>query len=377
MPSVQEVNQLNELSAYRLLWNSLLSQAKKATFFQSLDWLEVYWQHYGFDQRLRVLIVSAAGRPIGILPLVVRTESTRVGPVRVLTYPLDDWATFYGPIGPQPAATLLVGLQHIRRTRRNWDLLDLRWVDRSGCDLERTGRAMECAGFRPHRQIWMRAAVVDMQGSWEDYWNSRPKKLRQNLRRLRRRLATNGRIRHIRYRPEGEASGDGDPRWDLYDACVQVARNSWQGSSTTGTTLCHALLQRYFRDTHVQAAKTGSLDLNLMLIDDRPAAFAYNYQYRGNVYGLRAGYDLGLANFGPGTVLQAMVLEDSFRRGDYFFDLGSGALHRKRYWQTATAASYRYTHFPAAAPRAQLLRMKRWFQDRFCRDDTLVEARSA
>ena len=79
MPSVHEVNQLNELAGYRLLWNALLSQASKATFFQSLDWLEVYWQHYGCDQRLRVLIVSAAGRPVGVfVGIGHRAAATRI-----------------------------------------------------------------------------------------------------------------------------------------------------------------------------------------------------------------------------------------------------------------------------------------------------------
>ena len=63
MPSVHEVNDFRDLGGCRLLWNSLLPQTANATFFQSLDWFEVYWRHYGHDQRLRALIVSAAGRP--------------------------------------------------------------------------------------------------------------------------------------------------------------------------------------------------------------------------------------------------------------------------------------------------------------------------
>jgi len=377
MPGVHEVNDVQELAGYRLLWNSLLPRTAHATFFQSLDWLEVYWRHYGSDQKLRVLVVSAADEPIGILPLVVRTEPTRVGAVRVLTYPLHDWGTFYGPIGPNPTATLLVGLRHIRRTPQDWDLLDLRWVDTIGCDLGRTWRIMQSVGFRPREQAWARAATVDMSGTWEHYWKGRTKKWRHNVRRLERRLAERGEVTYVRYRPEGGARGDGDPRWDLYDACVHLAQESWQGSSSTGTTLSHRCVKEYLRDTHAVAAKCGSLDLNLLLVDGNPAAFAYNYVYRGSVYGLRMGFDPALATWGPGTVLQRMVLEDSFRRGDHLYDMGAGSLECKRHWETSEVTSYRYTHFPATVPRAQLLRMKRWFQDRFCTVDEVVHSRSA
>jgi CelD/BcsL family acetyltransferase involved in cellulose biosynthesis len=377
MSSVLEITDIDDLAGYRLLWNSLLPRTANATFCHSLNWLEVYWRHHGQGQKLRTLIVSAADKPIGILPLVVRTERTRLGPVRVLTYPLHDWSTFYGPIGPHPTATLLAGLRHVQQTQRDWDVFDLRWVDKARHDFGRTRRAMEAVGFRPSEQAWARAAVIDMSGTWEEYWKSRTKKWRHNVRRLQRRLAERGEVEHVRYRPEGEARGDGDPRWDLYDACLQLARKSWQGSSSNGTTLCHPSVEPFLRDTHAVAARTGSLDLNLLLVDGSPAAFAYNYQYRGSVFGLRVGFDPRLSSYGPGTVLQQRVLEDSFQRGDHCYDMGVGSLDYKRHWQTSQLSSYRYTHYPAIAPRAQLLRLKRWLQNRFHTADDAVLARSA
>ncbi len=140
MTRVVEINDLESLAGYRLLWNMLLQQTPVASFFQSLDWLEAYWRHFGHDQRLRVLVVHAAGDPVGILPLVVRREPMRLGSVRVLTYPLHDWGSFYGPIGPNPTATLIAGLGHVRRTRADWDLLDLRWVDACATPDARSGR---------------------------------------------------------------------------------------------------------------------------------------------------------------------------------------------------------------------------------------------
>ena len=132
MLKVSEINSIEELAGYRAAWESLLAQTADATFFQSFDWLETYWQFYGQTQRLRALVVENDGWPIGILPLTVNTESTGVGPVRVLGYPLAGWGSFYGPIGPQPAETLRAGLQHIRKTPHDWDLLDVRWTDAGG-----------------------------------------------------------------------------------------------------------------------------------------------------------------------------------------------------------------------------------------------------
>jgi CelD/BcsL family acetyltransferase involved in cellulose biosynthesis len=118
----------------------------------------------------------------------------------------------------------------------------------------------------------------------------------------------------------------------------------------------------FLRDAHAAAAERGAIDINLLLISGRPAAFAYNYAWRGWVYGLRTGYDAALARAGAGSVLMHRMLQDSFERGDATFDLGAGYLDAKRYWQTTQRFSYRSTHFALAAPRAQLLRAKRWLR---------------
>ena len=153
---------------------------------------------------------------------------TGVGRVRTLTYPLHDWGTFYGPIGPNPTATLLAGLPHSpHATRLGHARPSLgRWRRlRPGAD-ERT---MELAGLHPHAKPGT-LPRGSRSRAWQDYWSGRDKKWRHNIERCGRRLAEQGEVTFQRYRPEGAGRGDGDPRWDLYDACVEIARRSWQSS---------------------------------------------------------------------------------------------------------------------------------------------------
>jgi len=359
---VREVNRIEQLADYRACWRSLVDQTEGASLFHCLDWLEVYWRHFGDGQRLRVLLVSSEDRLTGVLPLVVRRERTRVGPVRILTYPLHDWGSFYGPIGPDPASTLTAGLDYLRSTRRDWDALELRWVDAEGCDGGVTEQALRAAGLSSYKTIWDRTAVVELAGTWESYLASRSGKWRANLRRVERRLRDLGKLTLVHYRPLGENHADGSPRWDLYDACEQLAGRSWQGASRTGTTLSHESIRPFLRDAHEAAARAGAVDLHLLLLDGRPLSFAYNYHCQGRVDGLRAGYDASAARDGAGTLLLSRAIEESFRRGDRVYDLGVGSLACKRYLATRITPIYRYSHFPRNALRAQLLRLKRSWQ---------------
>ncbi|HUY33236.1 MAG TPA: GNAT family N-acetyltransferase [Pirellulales bacterium] len=355
---VTEINDLDELAGYRPHWRSLLTNTHRASFFHTLDWLEAYWRHFGSGQRLRVLIVRSEGLVRGIVPLVVRTEPTRLGRVRVLTYPLDYWGMFYGPIGPQPTAALSAAMIHVAQTRRDWDLIDLRWIDREGCDALRALSDSRLAGWQPRERVGEQGAVIELGDSWESYWSSRGHRWRNNVGRCERKLAALGEVAYIRYRPVGADCDDDEPRWDLYSSCETIAGRSWQGSSTTGTTLTHGPVRDYLRDAFAAAARAGGVDLNLLRLDGRAVAFAYCFHLQGHVFGLRMGYDSSVTDVGAGTVLMRRMVEDSFARGDRIFDLGPGYLECKRPWLTSIATSYRCRQYSGASPRAQALRLK-------------------
>ncbi len=355
--AVHEVNSLSALVQFRSRWHELLTSTPGSSYFQSFDWFATYWKHYGAEQRLRAMIVTSGTKVVGIVPLVVARQSTRVGRLRVLTYPLHSWGSFYGPIGEDAHGLLTATFQHIDDTDRDWDLIDLVWVDAEGADAGQTRDALADADLPSRESPWLASVQIELDQGWETYWAGRKSHWRSNVRRCERLLRERGPVEYVRYRPRGAAFCDGDPRWDLYDACEQIARRSWQGASTSGTTLSHESVRRYLREAHQAAAEFGAVDLNLLYVNNRPAAFAYNYRYRHYVFGLRIGFDHRLAHDGAGTVLQRHMIEDACRRGDRILDLGPGSLESKRHWQSRLAVAYRYTHYATFSPRAQMLRM--------------------
>jgi CelD/BcsL family acetyltransferase involved in cellulose biosynthesis len=360
MPRVTEINDIHALQHYQMCWRSLYQQTREASFFQTFEWLQSYWRHYGDGQQMRVLVVSSGGMPIGIVPLTVRRERTRIGAVRVLTYPLHDWGSFYGPIGPNPTATLMAAMRHLNATPRAWDMLDFRWINRD-VDHGRTALAMQLAGL-PHREwTWKTTHLVSLAGTWDAYLSTRSSKFRRMLRGCETRADRAGDVAYHRYRPLSAAEGDGDPRWSLYEECVDLAERSWQGASEHGTTLSHKGVDCFFREVHAVAARQGAVDVNLLRFDGELAAFAYLYHVGGRLYGVRMGYDPGKANLSPGTLLLARMLEDSFQRGDTHVDLGSDPADYKQRWMTGTRVSCRCTFYAPRSPRSQLLRLKHRF----------------
>jgi len=360
MAEVHEINDIDQLAHYRMVWDALLPATPQASFFHTLDWLAIYWRHFGRDQRLRVLVVEAAGRPIGILPLCVRTVQHHFGPVRVLGYPLDDWGMWYGPIGPNQAATMLAAMQYIRHAERDWDMIELRWNGPEGSDGGRATRAMRVAGLLTEKKPYQTTSVVDLSCGWEEFLAAKPRKYRHESRRVLRRVLDDRHAEYVNHRPAPARAGGGDPRWDLYAMCEEVAQASWQASSTNGNTLTHDRVRGFLRDAHAAAARLGMVDVNLLLVDGRPAAFGYNYQYLGRLVGLRVGYDASVPCSGLGNALLLSTVANSCRHGDRAFDLGAGPWMFKRRLRTRTEASYRLTYTPLGSWRSQAVRLARW-----------------
>jgi CelD/BcsL family acetyltransferase involved in cellulose biosynthesis len=362
MVHVVEINDIEQLSQYRMLWNSMFAATPNATFFQTIDWLEANWRHFGADQKLRVLIPYSAGQPLGILPLCVRREKHRLSTVRVLTYPLDNWGSKYGPIGPNPAATMMAAMQHLRRTPRDWDMLELRWVPAEDTEGGKTARALRMAGMFSNKAEYQWTSILDLPSDWKTFTAAKSRSLRSQFKRQLRAFEDDA-VEYIRHRPAPASEGDGDPRWDLYEMCEEIAAASWQGAVSNGNTLTHGRVRNFYRDAHAVAARLGMVDVNVIRYHGRPAAFLYNYICDGRIYSLRMGYDPAFTEQGFGSSLILKTVQDSISRGDRELDFGPGEREHKRRLRTGTESTYRLTYTPVGSWRSQAVRFTRWAKD--------------
>ncbi len=355
---VEKLSDLGELRLHRDAWNRLARETASAQFFQTFDWFEAYWQHYADGQSIHVLMVRDDADLIGIVPLVLRTETRRLGRLRVLTYPLDDWGSFYGPVSSDPERTVQAALGFIHQQPKNWDILSWRWIDNQHAATQSINDAMCMYGMRGFPSVRETAALIDLPGSWEDYVASRTGKFRNNMRRWERRVKESGSLRYLKHRPRGESHDDADPRWDLYDTCEQLAARSWQGSSDSGTTLSHSSIRPYLRDAHAAAVRIGAADLNLLYLDDQPIAFEYGYWWQGYKYSLRFGFDSGLSQSGVGNLMWLETIKASIEANDHTFDMGPGSLDYKRHYYTRLCDCQTIDHYRRFAPKAQAIALK-------------------
>ena len=127
------VSQFSELNALRSQWNELAqgNQPQGSSIFQTFEWHWSWWQAFGEDRELFVLLVEEEGRLLGIAPLCQRREWIHGLPARVLRFiGSDNFASDYcdflllaGEPGQDDALALI--LEWIASRQSRWQLLDL------------------------------------------------------------------------------------------------------------------------------------------------------------------------------------------------------------------------------------------------------------
>lgn len=342
-----EIRDVEQLESYRLAWTSLWRAGRQPWFTQSLDWLSAFVKLQSDRVALRALFISDDDEILGIVPLVSFTESSRFGPFRTLRYPLLSGLGCCGPIGSQPTFVLLEAMQHLMRSPAEWDILDLEGIDVEGVDNGRTKTALHVAGIRAEVTPWQTRSMIKLNGADE-------------VNRIQVRAdhvaALDHHMEYVRYRPEGMMHGDADPKVDLFDDCLSIVQNG----NGLGESLLHG--HAMLSSLHAVAARNGTLDLNLLYLDDKPAAFVYGYLCDDCVTVVDAGIDARFAGGRPGAmnaaeVLVAKMLCDSLQRGDRTFDLGAKPRPWLRSWSNAVRTIY---HAQSARPSGLAVQAMRW-----------------
>ncbi len=346
MFQVIEVNTIQELETYRLSWQELWGRGRQRRFQMTFEWLEAYWQSAPADRELKILIAALGGKVIGILPLVVKTVETRLGAVRVLTYPLDGGGNWYGPIGPNSAATLAAGLRHLSSNRNGWDLLDLTYTDRDRIDLGRSCTAFRNIGWKPVERIWKPVPAAEFSGTWQEFLGRKRQDVLNEINQAEATCQRRGIVTFKRYRSANDASSGENSLSDLMDPLEVLCADG------------HELKQ--LRRRCLAADSHQLLDLGVMFIDRRPVAAAIGFV---NESGLEVAHVL--QNKQPGvetsqlmSVLLGNVLK-SAQTSDYkeveFAPMQADFLKAARLWSNRELRSYRYTSCPLSHVKGSLL----------------------
>ena len=175
--------------AYRDAWDRLAME--HGDVFSSFDWRALWWQWYGHDRHLRLILFFKDDQLVAVFPLF--TEILRVGPLRVRVIRLvgtDHITTLCSPL-VHPEYIHRVTADMMATIRDPWDLIELgRLSAESGLGeaLRENLRASPAVGYAALTEDPLPQMVIDLPTDADDYLTRLSRRERHNIRQENRRL---------------------------------------------------------------------------------------------------------------------------------------------------------------------------------------------
>jgi CelD/BcsL family acetyltransferase involved in cellulose biosynthesis len=309
-------------------WRGLCSESVDDQPFYRPEWIAAHIRAFTPKARVVLFTVRVQGRLCLVLPLLEERALFCGLPVKRLRAPVNGHSCRFDAVrrrGPQGEIAVAALWQHLRE-RPGWDLLEFEGMPIGGT-LSAMASAAEQEGFltgqvslseNPHVPL-----PPDLAGLSELPVN---KKLRSQLRGIRRNLGDEGRLKLQRIGKADRA---------VLQSFYRLEAAGWKGAQGTAISSARAILQFY--DAIAESAeKLGWLSIYLLEMDGQLVAGHFGLLYKGRYFSPKVAYDEGAGQWAPGHLIVEEILRDCVARGVREYDITGQNDPWKRKWTSQT-----------------------------------------
>lgn len=323
------IESVEGLGAAASAWEALASRDPYAHVFQSHAWLRT-WLHYHPGTQPDILLARRGDRLTAALPLCVRRLGCGPLSLRVLRFAADNDSDYCDALSDPDYPHDLDLVWAALRERGDWHLLDLRYVPEKAHLARLLGT--RDGGILVDRRQQDIAPYLDLSDDWR---RSLPKGQRDSILRRARRLRERG---VVSFDVAGcHASID---EMLLQLAKIHVAR--WQARGQTSM-FCFQHYREWLQALCRQFLESGQLYLCRLTLDGDPVSVGLYFLDGRRILGYISTFAAEYMEYGPGHLLEAMVVDDVRARGlADLDDFGRGGEEYKLRWSTGVRALDRF-----------------------------------
>jgi len=313
--TLEVIDNLARLGEIRDQWWSIAQTITGLTPFQIPEWLITWWSHFGTGGRLHVLVFREENTMVGIIPCFRHQWNGR----RQITLLGSGISDYLEPaIQPQYSSAILDRLRSHLETDSDWDICN--WQDLySDTPLRRLesnrtwevliGEDTECS-------------EIPLTGSFGAFWEARPKHLRQNLRRDKKRAEIAGGLQF-------ETAKTAEP--EFTNGLLQLHAARWQRRGEPGVIAASGSAE-FLRDIVFEFARLGILEFFSLRFRGKIAAIILSFVYANTIFFYLSGFDPEQEAMGFGRILLFEALRHSHEKKYNSWNFLRGNEAYKYYW---------------------------------------------
>ena len=328
-------------------WNDAVERAGATHPFLCHEWFRTWWDCFGANRSLHIVVVRAGGRILAIAPLMREQVQMYGMPVRKLDLIQNDHTPRADFIVAGPAQGAYRAIwSELQAGRRGWDVLQLSRLPRESATrsaFEQLANEGRCS-----TGLWQGdvSPYLTLEGTWETYLAGLSSKFRSNVRNRLSRLTRLG-------EPRLEVLEDGRAIEAARTDALRLEASGWKAEAGTSIGSDPAVV-RFYTQLAERATSRGWLRLLFLTVGGQRIATSYGSCYRGRLFLFKTGYDPEYATCSPFKLLTYFAIQAAYAEGLTEVDFLGDAEPWKLEW-TEQSRPHDWLYVFSLSRRAQLL----------------------
>jgi len=296
-------------------WSNLVTADPAGTFFHTPQFLKLYWEEFVEGQeQLLLAFAEEDGAQVGAAAFERSGARLRfLGGTEVTDY--------MGPVAlPDVAGGFAKELLAALERRDDWSEADLRGLPEDRQWLQRLAEAAAAQGF--HVEVADDtngvAPFLPLPGSYDEYLNALPAKLRHEIRRKARKLEAEA-------GPYRICLAHADTLGEYLDRFVDLHKRS---DGPKGVFLQPGM-EIFFRRLGEEFLPRGIFNLTFIEVGREKVAGTVGFRFEGIYYLYNSAFDRSWRHLSPGMVLVAKDIRIAIEGGCSGFDMLKGEYEYK------------------------------------------------
>ncbi len=338
MLQIKDIKDYQKFLALQDSWNALVEKSSLDSIFVRHEWIRCWWDAYGQENHLLILLFQEEGVLKAIAPLMISTGLFRDKfSVRKISFIENDETPHCGLIVDASfdiKKILDSLLAYLRAGKEEWDLLLLRKIHEDSQLIEMLPQVAIERKENIFMNTSLRSPVLYINSAWEHFYTEKSQRFKKKIRYDRNKLKRNGKI-DVQFfdNPEQIAA--------IIEEVFGVGYRSWK--ENIGNSIGSTPQNRFFFAGLPSALSCSENRVLLwtLSLDNKIISFEYHLRQGKTVYALRGEYDEDYQDSSPGAVLDAEVVQKLFEQGVLAYDMCGDAANQYKLRWTSDVRPYR------------------------------------
>jgi len=327
------ITTIREFETLKPVWDELFLGNPNHTPFQTWEWNFTWWQNFGTEGALRLILMEEEGMPIGIAPLCLRKRfyGWPMPHLGFLGQKRTDYLDFV--VAPEREAQFFRNLrEYLHSTDDKWQFVELKDMPDSSTNLTPLFQELSEEFSLFSIDLQRVCVTIPLTSDWPSFLQTLGKRTRKDVNYDRRYLAK-------RFTVDFKIYTNSSTVVEGFRDLTAIYETRWQHEKGASR-LAEQKVANFEKEICNQFSKRGDYRLYMLYADAQPVAGLSGYVRNNKYYGDIYAHSPELHKFSVGNVLLGMAIEDCISQNLSELDLSRGDETYKFRWNGRAKRNY-------------------------------------